>query len=37
VQHLTAFADTYATLVGTVAVPDGVVGVHPDAIRHSVA
>src|SRR5262245_45023649 len=31
-QHLTTFADAHATLVGNVAVPDGVVGVDADAV-----
>src|SRR5215831_6113173 len=36
-QHVTAFADAHAALVGYVAVPDSVVGVDADSIRDDTA
>src|SRR5215212_10519280 len=35
-EHLAAFANTHATLVGDVAVPDGVLGVEADSVGDAV-
>ena len=36
-QHLTALANTHASLIGNVAVLDGMVGINADAVRHAIA
>ena len=35
-QHFAAFADAYASLVGNIGVPDGVIGIDADAVRDAV-
>ena len=35
-QDLTTFANTHASLIGNVGVPDGMVGINADAVRRAI-
>jgi hypothetical protein len=37
VQHFAPFADVYASFVGNIGVPDGVIGIDADAVRDTVS